>query len=284
MEMEAENITDYIGIPLHFTDGEIYASSWTTRQPGGFTDAQIEGLRAFIPSLTRIIEIVRLRRTAAGLLSVYVGPRAGERILAGQIRRGHTETMHAAIWLSDLRGFTALSDRLSPEAVVDILNQYFDCQMHSEHGGEVLKFMGDGLLAVFPIAEDEGDEAKVCNRVLDAARAEPSKRRGDDIREPDRDAGQFPLLASRSMSANCSMAIFSAAATGWTSPASVPPSISRRGWRRSRAASTARWSPPPHSRRPARSTGTISGNSRSLDFPAPSGCYGLRDETSLAAE
>ena len=173
MEMEAENITDYIGIPLHFTDGEIHASSWTTRQPGGFTDAQIEGLRAFIPSLTRIIEIVRLRRTAAGLLSVYVGPRAGERILAGQIRRGHTETMHAAIWLSDLRGFTALSDRLSPEAVVDILNQYFDCQGPPilEHGGEVLKFMGDGLLAVFPIAEDEGDEAKVCNRVLDAARA-----------------------------------------------------------------------------------------------------------------
>ena len=99
MEMEAENVTGYIGIPLHFTDGEIHASSWTTRQPGGFTDAQIEMFRAFIRSLARIIEIVRLRRTAAGLLSVYVGPRAGERILAGQIRRGHTETMHAAIWL-----------------------------------------------------------------------------------------------------------------------------------------------------------------------------------------
>ena len=173
LEMAAESVTDYIGIPLHFTDGEIHASSWTTRQPGGFTDAQIEGLRAFIPSLARIIEIVRLRRTAAGLLSVYVGPRAGERILAGQIRRGHTETMNAAIWLSDLRGFTPLSDHLPPEAVVDILNQYFDCQVPAilEHGGEVLKFMGDGLLAVFPIAEDEEDEARVCNRVLDAARA-----------------------------------------------------------------------------------------------------------------
>ena len=77
MEMEAENVTDYIAIPLHFTDGEIRASSWTTRQPGGFTDAQIEGLRAFIPSLARIIEIVRLRRAAAGLLSVYVGHARG---------------------------------------------------------------------------------------------------------------------------------------------------------------------------------------------------------------
>ena len=79
--------------------------------------------------LARLIEIISLRRTAALLLDTYVGNRAGERILAGQIRRGHTETMHAAIWLSDLRGFTALSDRLPSETVVDILNRYFDCQV-----------------------------------------------------------------------------------------------------------------------------------------------------------
>jgi adenylate cyclase len=171
-EMRDEDVTDYLAIPLRFTDGEIHASSWTTRQPGGFTDAQVEGLRAFIPALARMIEIVRLRRTAAGLLSVYVGPRAGERILAGQIRRGHTETMNAAIWLSDLRGFTPLSDRLPPEAVVDILNQYFDCQVPAilDHGGEVLKFMGDGLLAVFPIAADNSDAQAVCVRALEAAR------------------------------------------------------------------------------------------------------------------
>jgi adenylate cyclase len=101
-----------------------------------------------------------------------VGNRAGERILGGQIRRGHTETMHAAIWLSDLRGFTALSDRLPAETVVDILNQYFDCQVSPirAHGGEVLKFMGDGLLAVFPIDEYVGDVSKVCAEVLEAAR------------------------------------------------------------------------------------------------------------------
>ena len=68
-----------------------------------------------------------LRRVAATLLDTYVGNRAGEKILGGQIRRGHTESMNAAIWLSDLRGFTALSDRLPPETVVDILNNYFDC-------------------------------------------------------------------------------------------------------------------------------------------------------------
>jgi adenylate cyclase len=113
-----------------------------------------------------------LRRRASTLLDTYVGNRAGERILGGQIRRGHTDTMHAAIWLSDLRGFTALSDRLPAEIVVKILNRYFDCQVSSirSHGGEVLKFMGDGLLAVFPIDEYVGDTKQVCSRVLEAAR------------------------------------------------------------------------------------------------------------------
>jgi adenylate cyclase len=154
------------------SDGEVHATSWITQDPDGFSEGQLDAMRALMPSLTRMIEIWLLRRTAAGLLNNYVGGRAGSRILAGQIRRGHTETMHAAIWLSDLRGFTALSDRLSSEAVVDVLNAYFDCQVPAilDHGGEVLKFMGDGLLAVFPIAENEGDAATVCARVMDAAR------------------------------------------------------------------------------------------------------------------
>jgi adenylate cyclase len=171
-EMRASGATDYIALPLVMSDGDVHATSFVTDEPGGFTDDHIDGLKSLMPSLTRMIEIWLLRRTAAGLLNNYVGGRAGTRILAGQIRRGHTETMHAAIWLSDLRGFTALSDRLSSEAVVDVLNAYFDCQVPAilDHGGEVLKFMGDGLLAVFPIAENEGDAATVCARVMDAAR------------------------------------------------------------------------------------------------------------------
>ncbi|MEI9924195.1 MAG: adenylate/guanylate cyclase domain-containing protein [Bradyrhizobium sp.] len=150
----------------------IHSSSWTTKQAGGFTDDQLTGLRSLISPLARLIEVTRLQRTASVLLDTYVGNRAGERILGGQIRRGHAETMHAAIWLSDLRGFTALSDRLPAETVVDILNQYFDCQVAAitAHGGEVLKFMGDGLLAVFPIAEQPGDTEAVCTNVLAAAR------------------------------------------------------------------------------------------------------------------
>ncbi|SDT55520.1 adenylate/guanylate cyclase domain-containing protein [Bradyrhizobium canariense] len=171
-DLRVEEVTDYIAIPLRYIEGPIHASSWTTKQAGGFTDEQVTALRKIVPALARYVEVISLRRTALTLLDTYVGNRAGERIMGGQIRRGHTETMNAAIWLSDLRGFTALSDRLPAETVVDILNHYFDCQVSAirAHGGEVLKYMGDGLLAVFPIDEYVGDAQHVCSRVLEAAR------------------------------------------------------------------------------------------------------------------
>lgn len=171
-DMRSEGATDYIAVPLPFLDGSVHATSWVTRHPGGFGDDHIAAIRSIVAPLARVAEIISLRRTAEMLLDTYVGNRAGARILGGQIRRGHNDTMQAAIWLSDLRGFTALSDRLPAETVVEILNQYFDCQVTAirGHGGEVLKFMGDGLLAVFPIDEYVGDAAHVCTRVLEAAR------------------------------------------------------------------------------------------------------------------
>ncbi|MHC2621412.1 adenylate cyclase [Bradyrhizobium huanghuaihaiense] len=171
-DMRAEGATDYIAVPMPFLDGSVHATSWVTRHPGGFSDDHVAAIRSIVTPLARVAEIISLRRTAEMLLDTYVGNRAGARILGGQIRRGHNDTMQAAIWLSDLRGFTALSDRLPAETVVEILNQYFDCQVTAirGHGGEVLKFMGDGLLAVFPIDEYVGDAAHVCTRVLEAAR------------------------------------------------------------------------------------------------------------------
>jgi adenylate cyclase len=171
-DLRAEGMTDYIAVPMPFLDGSVHATSWVTRDPGGFSDDDIACIRMIMAPLARVSEIVSLRRTAEMLLDTYVGNRAGARILGGQIRRGHNDTMQAAIWLSDLRGFTALSDRLPAETVVEILNHYFDCQVTAirGHGGEVLKFMGDGLLAVFPIDEYIGDATHVCSRVLEAAR------------------------------------------------------------------------------------------------------------------
>jgi adenylate cyclase len=169
-DLRAEGVTDYVVSPLRFTNGDIHFASWATLQPGGFSDAEIAGLDAIIMPLTRVAEIRALYRVASVLLSTYVGQNAGERVLAGQIRRGHTDKIHAAIWLSDMRGFTKLADRLPPQALVDLLNRYFDCQVPPilEHGGEVLKFMGDGLLAIFPIGQGA---APVCAQALAAALA-----------------------------------------------------------------------------------------------------------------
>ena len=168
-DLRAEEVTDYLAAPLVFTDGAIHAVTCTTRQPGGFTDEEIAAIEAVITPLARVAEIRSLRRMASTLLDTYVGHDAGERILAGHIRRGDIEEIHAAIWLSDMRGFTALADGLPPRVLIDLLNRYFDCQVPVilDHGAEVLKFMGDGLLAIFAIA---GDETEVCQRALVAAR------------------------------------------------------------------------------------------------------------------
>jgi adenylate cyclase len=170
--MRDEGNTDYVAFPITFSDGELHACSWTTKRDSGFSDADIAALRRVVAALARMAEVWALRRTATNLLNTYVGTRAGARILAGQIRRGQTDLLHAAIWLSDLRGFTAISDRAPSIIVVDLLNRYFDCQVPAivQAGGEVLKFMGDGLLAIFPIADDGSDEAEICKAALNAAR------------------------------------------------------------------------------------------------------------------
>jgi adenylate cyclase len=170
-DLRAEGATDYVAFPLLFTDSTVHVATWTTRQPGGFTPEQFAALESIVLPLARVAEIRALRRTAGNLIDTYVGHQTGERILSGKIRRGHVEELRAAIWLSDMRGFTTLSERLPPQALIDRLNVYFGCQVPAiiDHGGEVLKFMGDGLLAVFPISDTDAPGA-VCRRALACAR------------------------------------------------------------------------------------------------------------------
>jgi adenylate cyclase len=169
-DLRAKDITQFVATPLVFSDGEVHMAIWSTRRPGGFSEEQTRGIERIVAPLARVAEVFALRRKAAVLLDTYVGRASGERILAGQIRRGQTEAIDAAIWLSDMRGFTELSDRIAPQALIELLNRYFHCQVPAimRHGGEVLKFMGDGMLAVFPIGGS--DRAKgVCNEALAAA-------------------------------------------------------------------------------------------------------------------
>jgi adenylate cyclase len=167
-ELRAEGVTDYLIQPLPFTNGEVHAISWTTERPGGFGDDDVAALEGVRLPFARVAEIHALRRIATTLLNTYVGRDAGERILQGRIRRGDIERIHAVILLSDLRGFASLSDRLPGEAVIQLLNGYFDCLVPpiEAHGGEVLKFMGDGLLGIFPVAAGAG---AACRAALAAA-------------------------------------------------------------------------------------------------------------------
>jgi adenylate cyclase len=111
-----------------------------------------------------------VRRISANLLDTYLGPQAGRRILAGQIRRAEGERLRAVIMMTDLRGFTELSDRLPGDEVIELLDDYFDAVATAieGHKGEVLKFIGDGMLAIFP-AEDDDDFSQSSVHALEAA-------------------------------------------------------------------------------------------------------------------
>ena len=171
-ELKAQGITDYLVMPLFFADGTIHAASLSTREAGGFADSQIAALTQLSAPLARVAEAQALQRKASVLLETYVGPHAAARVLAGQIRRGDATSINAAIWLSDMRGFTQLADLVPPRTLVGALNRYFDCQVPAilKHGGEVLKYMGDGLLAIFEISKHGNNEHAVCDAALNAAR------------------------------------------------------------------------------------------------------------------
>ncbi|WP_395021420.1 adenylate/guanylate cyclase domain-containing protein [Dongia sp.] len=179
-ELKDQGLTDYVVAPIHFSNGDIHVSTWCSAAPEGFSDRATEILERIEHPLARVAEARGLRRVAINLLDTYVGGQAGARILAGQIRRGDIDTIRAAIWLSDMRDFTARADRMQAQDLIALLNRYFDCQVPAirEHGGEVLKFMGDGLLAIFPI--EAAAVSEVCDRALAAARAVEAAVAGAD--------------------------------------------------------------------------------------------------------
>ena len=160
-------VTDYAMLPIKISGGDSHGISIATRAPGGFQDLDIAILEATLPAFGAILELQQLRRTARDLLSTYVGPNTGELIFSGAIRRGDGEIIHAVIWFCDLRGFVALSECLPLPEVISVLNNCFDrmAQPVVANGGEILKFVGDAILAIFPC--DSGADA-VCS-AADAA-------------------------------------------------------------------------------------------------------------------
>jgi adenylate cyclase len=170
-ERGAHGLIDVVALPLRFTTGAIHAAAFGTDRAAGFSPADVAAIEAVMPPLSRMAEILALRRTALNILDAYVGREAGARVLAGKIRRGDTDLIEAAIWFSDMRGFSTSSSKKSPRETIAMLNELFDCQLPAieQHGGEVLKFIGDGILAIF--TPRGADRAECCKRAMAASHA-----------------------------------------------------------------------------------------------------------------
>jgi adenylate cyclase len=175
--LTAQGGTDYWARIVEFGKGRSIgetrglATSWATRDPGGFTDHDLALIDATLPAFALAFKASNAIDTAGVVVTTYLGRDAAERILRGEIERGRVNTMDKVLWFSDLSGFTRIADTLPREQLLDLLNAYADCLVGvvHDHDGKVLKFMGDGILAAF-----DGAGGDACRRALDAAEAAAS--------------------------------------------------------------------------------------------------------------
>jgi adenylate cyclase len=174
-EFSAMGATDYFaqlfvyGATGDRSQGTGIAYSFTTDRKGGFSEDDTTLVEATLPALSLAMKAHAGQVIAAGLLGAYLGEDAGRRVHAGSIVRGSVDNLHAVIWYADIRGFTPLSDAAPGAVVIELLNDTFEILTASlrERGGQVLKFIGDAMLAIFPF--EDADRAETCGRALDAA-------------------------------------------------------------------------------------------------------------------
>ena len=167
-ELAESGSTDYLAIPIAYGNGSLQASAFTTDRPGGFHDAEIALIESLAPAIGAALEPAAMRHSMASLLEVYLGTGPADRVGKGAFRRGETSEIDAAVLITDLRDSTGMSERLAPDALLERLGAYFEIVVEAvrSQGGDVLKFVGDGVLAVFPA--EHGGRHEACQR---AARA-----------------------------------------------------------------------------------------------------------------
>jgi adenylate cyclase len=191
-EFRAKGGTDYLGMIVRLGEGmwlgdtRGVVTSWLSDAPEGFPDGATELVAQVLPPLATMFLWRSMQRSARTLMTTYLGSDAAERVLAGNVVRGRAECIRAVVWYSDLVGFTRIADAHDSQAVLAMLNDYAEALVESieAQGGHVLKFIGDGMLAIFP----DRDESNGCERALDAAAA--ARRRLDALNATRRAAGQ----------------------------------------------------------------------------------------------
>ena len=181
-DLRAQGYTDFAATLVAFAEQTdlqpmegIYFSCATDRD-GGFKDGEIPWLLKLLPIFALALKSASVQEVAVNIVEAYLGQDAGHQVLRGKVSRGSVESIDAVVLVADLRGFTSAADKLPGKRVVERLNDYFDCivQPLEEEGGQVLKFLGDGLLATFALEEGRR-EAEVCAAALRAAREAVSR-------------------------------------------------------------------------------------------------------------
>lgn len=186
-EMAAAGGTDYLAVPLEYGDGSVQGLSLVSDGADGFADWHLELIEDLRQPLAAALEPTAMRRSSASLLRTFLGEGPADAVLAGAIRRGDRRHIEAAILFADLRGFTAMSERLGEAELFSALDRYFEAVVDAvrANGGDVLKFLGDGILAIFPV-ETAGSRTGSCRAALAAV---------DDARNAltEAEAGAAPL-------------------------------------------------------------------------------------------
>lgn len=193
-DLHTEGATDYVAMPFRFSDGQINVISMTSFAKGGFSTAHLGQIYEVLPMLGRVFEVHAQRRTATALLETYLGQNTGTRVLNGQVKLGDGEHIHAVIWFCDFRDSTPLSKSMGRKAYLRHLNRFFYCMASAviETGGEVLRYIGDAVLATFPIAEPSGEArstatgaAEACERAIRAASLASERVKATNAQHPD---------------------------------------------------------------------------------------------------
>ena len=190
-QLGAEGYQDYLGLPLREGARYLGLVSWATRRLQGFTPDDIGTLHEVHPVIHAMVLGRVHAEISSTLLRTYLGADAGERVRQGQVQRGDGQTLRAALWVSDLRDFTAMSERLPRDALLELLNASFGELVAAVHaqGGQVLKFIGDGMLATFLSGADDGRGA--CAAALRAALS--ARERINVLNEARRETGRTPV-------------------------------------------------------------------------------------------